>query len=82
LVGGAVPPTAPPKETLPAVPAFKVNAVAPFKVLEKLIVAPVDPPEFVLSKVGAFVIATGPVNPTVPPVVVILPPTLIRVEPL
>src|ERR1700689_3774152 len=78
LVSGVVPPTAPPKETTPAVPATKVSAVAPSSVPEKLIFAPPgDPPPAVLSKVGAPVIATAPAIPIVPPFVVTLTPTLI-----
>ncbi len=78
-----VDPTIPLKMTLPEVPARKVSAVAPFNVLENVMVAPaaVTPP-FVLSMVGAFATVTGPVKLMAPPLVVILPFTLIAVDPV
>jgi hypothetical protein len=63
LAGGAVPPTIPPNETLPIVPARKAIVVVPFKELVKLIFAPAaTPPAFVVSKVGEPEAITGPVN--------------------
>ena len=83
LVGGAVPPTAPLKITLPPVPALSVSVVAPLIVLVKLIFAPAAvPPAFVLSKSGAPEIVTGPVIVMMPPEVVTFPPILIAVEPV
>ena len=83
FVKGAVLPTAPVKVTLPAVPARNVTAVAPLRVLEKLIFAPAAvPPAFVLSKVGLPLAVTGPVIVIIPPLVVTLPPTLIAVDPV
>ncbi len=76
-------PTAPVKVTVPAVPALMVNEVKPLIVLEKLIDAPAgEAPPFVLSKVGVFVIATGPVIAMVLALVVILPFTWIAVDPV
>ena len=83
FVKAFVAPTAPLNETVPPVPARSVRAVAPFKVLEKLILAPAAvPPAFVLSMVGDPVMATGPVMVMMPPLVVMLPFTLITVEPV
>ena len=83
MVNGVLPPTAPLNETVPPVPALKVSIVAPFTALEKLMPAPAAvPPAFVLSKVGVFVIATGPVIVIMLPLVVILPPKLITVDPV
>lgn len=83
LVSGVVPPTAPVKVAVPAVPAFTVTAVAPLRVFEKLILAPAAvPPAFVLSKVGVPVTATGPVIVMTPPLVLTFPPTLIAVDPV
>ena len=80
FVRAAVPPTAPVKETIPAVPALNVSAVAPLSVLEKLMLAPAGvPPAFVVSKVGAPETVTGPVIVITPPLVVMLPPMLIAV---
>ena len=73
------PPTAPLKEIMPPVPAPRVNAVVPSRVLEKLIFAPAPA---LLEKVGDPEIETGPVIVIVPVVavlVVILPPTLMAV---
>jgi len=81
LVKGVVPPTAPVKETVPPVPAFSVRAVAPFRVLEKLILAPIAVPTVVL-KIGVLVMATGPVIVMIPPLVAMLPLTLIPVVPV
>ena len=81
LVRGVLPPTAPEKVTVP-VPARRVNEVAPFRVVEKLILAPAEPPALVVSNVGVFVIATAPVMVTAPFVVVMLPLTLIAVDPV
>ena len=82
-VRGVVPPTAPVKVIVPAVPPLIVKAEAPFKVLEKLIDAPVAvPPALVLSIVVVPVTVTGPVNPMVPPLVVILPLMLMAVGPV
>lgn len=83
FVGGELPPTMPPNDTIPPVPARKINGTAPFNVLEKLMLAPaaVTPP-LVLSRVGVLEITTGPVRPIVPPLVVIFPPTLIAVDPV
>ena len=83
FVRAAVPPTAPVKVTTPPVPALRVTAVAPLRVLEKLILAPAGvPPAFVLSNVGVVVTATGPVIVMTPPAVVTLPPILIAVDPV
>ena len=83
FVGGVVPPTIPPKTTFPVVPALKVTAVAPLSVLENVMVAPAGvPPPLVVSKVGAPDATTGPVRPIVPPDVVMLPATLIAVDPV
>jgi hypothetical protein len=82
LVRAFVPPTAPANDTLPTVPARSVKAVAPLRVLKKLMRAPVEPPALVLSKVGALLIVTGPVIVIVPPVVVMLPPTLMELVPV
>lgn len=80
MVSGAVPPTAPPKVTLPAVPATKVSDVAPFKAKVKLILAPAgEAPPFVVSNVGAPLITVGPPITIEPPLVVIFPPTLFTV---
>jgi hypothetical protein len=83
FVGGAVPPTTPPKETTPPVPARRVRGTAPFNVLEKLMFAPAGvPPPLVLSIVmGVLVIETGPVM-VMTPLVVTFPPTLITVDPV
>lgn len=87
LTNGLVPPTAPANETLPPVPDRKVNVWAvPLIVLadvRKLIVAPAAvPPALVVSMEGLFVNVIGPVMLTVPPEVVILPPTLMAVGPV
>ena len=83
FVNAAVPPTAPPNVTTPAVPARKVSAVAPFTVLEKLMFAPAAvPPAFVVSIVGFPLSKTDPDNVTAPPLVVVLPPNAIAVEPV
>jgi hypothetical protein len=83
FVRGAVLPTAPEKMALPPVPARNVNAVAPFKVPKKLILAPAAvPPPFVVSIVGLPETETGPVMVTMPPLVVILFGTLMAVEPV
>ena len=83
FVNGAVLPTAPEKMTFPAVPARSVNAVAPLTVLEKVILAPAaEPPALVLSNVGLPDIATGPVILMMLPLVVMLPPTLIALDPV
>lgn len=75
--------------TVPPVPAVRVSAgfsvtPSPAKVLLKKIFAPaVVPPLFVVSKVSgvAFKIV-GPVMVMIPPLVVILPFTLIAVDPV
>ena len=83
LVNALVPPTAPLNDIVPPVPARRVNAVAPLRVLEKLMFAPAAvPPALVVSIVGAPVIATGPVMVTIPPLVVMFPFTLIAVDPV
>ena len=81
FVGGVVPPTTPEKVIFPPVPAFIVRAVAPLMVLEKLMFAPAAAP-LVVFKVGDPEITTGPVIVMTPPPVVILPATLIAVEPM
>ena len=81
FVGGVVPPTTPLKITFPPVPALKVSAVAPLMVLEKLMFAPAAAP-LVVFKVGDPEITTGPVMVMTPPPVVMLPATLIAVEPM
>lgn len=81
LVGGAVPPIAPAKETVP-VPACKVRVVAPLIVLVKLIPAPAVAPPVVL-KSGVAVIETGPVIVMRPLFVVTLAPLiLMAVDPV
>lgn len=76
LVNGVVPPTTSEKVTIPAVPARRTIAAAPFTVPEKLMLAPaVVAPAFVLSMVAPAVNATGPVKVTTPPPVVTLPLT-------
>ena len=83
FVGGAVFPTVLEKVTTPPVPARNVNAVAPFTVLEKLMFAPAAvPPALVVSIVGLPETVTGPVIVTIPPLVVMLPATLIAVDPV
>jgi hypothetical protein len=78
-----VAPTAPVKVAVPEVPALTVTAVAPFKVLEKLILAPAAvPPAFVLSNVGDPLAMTGPVIVMTPPLVVTFPAMLIAVDPV
>ena len=77
LVNGVTPPTAPVKVIFPDVPLLRLKATAPFKVLEKLMFAPIGvPPAFVVSNEVA-VVTTGPVNTIMPPLVVILPLILI-----
>lgn len=67
-------PTVPEKAITPPVPACSVSAVAPLRVLEKLIFAPAgEPVAFVLSMVGLLLNTTGPVMPIVPAAVVMLP---------
>ncbi len=88
LVGAVVPPTAPPKEITPPVPAVKVKVFAVEKLIvlvvpEKLILAPAAvPPAFVVSNVRAPVRMTGPVIVIAPPLVVMFPSTLMAVEPV
>lgn len=90
FVKGVLPPTAPAKETTPAVPARKVKARAPLIVLadvRKLILAPAAvPPALVVSIVGLAFKVIGPVMLTTPPDVVMPPPDppvpkLIAVDP-
>lgn len=73
FVNGVNPPTAPEKETAPEDPAFNVNAVAPFNVLEKLMLAPVAAPEVVSNARGVANSTTGLFIAIAPPAVVILP---------
>lgn len=83
LAKGILPPTAPEKITLPALPAMKVRELAPFKVLGKLILAPVDAaPPFVVSKVALLVTVIGPFNPIADPFVVIELPILMLFDPV
>ena len=78
FVRGVVPPTAPLKLTTPPVPACRVKEVFPLMVLVKEILAPAAvPPAFVVSNVGAAVIATGPVMVITPPLVVKLVPLIL-----
>ena len=83
FVKGVVPPTAPANETTPAVPACRVKAVAPLIVLVKTIFAPAAvPPAFVLSRVIGVVRTTGPVIVIMPPEVVRPPFKLMAVVPV
>ena len=83
FVKGATPPTIPPNKTAPPVPASRVKELAPLIVLEKEILAPASvPPPFVVSNVGVPVIATAPVSPTAPPLVVIFPLILMALVPV
>ena len=83
FVKGVVPPIAPLSVTMPAVPALNVNACAPLTVLVKLTFAPAAvPPAFVVSIVVLAVKVTGPVKVATPPLVVVLPPNAIAVEPV
>lgn len=69
FVGTTAFPTAPPNVTTP-VPARNVGAVAPFRFAEKVISA------LVVLKVGALAITVFPVHVIAPPLVVMLPFTL------
>lgn len=78
LVKGATSPTEPEKVIRPLEPAIRAKEVAPLRVDEKTMLAPVGEAEpFVLSKIKEFVRATGPEKLIIPPLVVILPCTLI-----
>lgn len=72
---------APDKVMFPPVPPFKVRVTVPFNVEEKLISAPEVAPLFVVS-IEVALRLTGPLQLTLPPLVLIFPFTLIRVEPV
>ncbi len=72
-VKAVVPPTAPAKVIVPAVPPFKVKLRAPFTVLEKLIDEPVaTAPALVVSKATFAPKFTNPIKDNGCPLVVIL----------
>lgn len=81
-VGGADPPTAPPNEITPPVPARKTRSLAPLIVVvdpEKVMLAPAVAPLFVVSNVVVPEVVTGPVIVITPPLVRGFPFTLIAV---
>jgi len=82
FVRAVIPPMLPERVMFP-VPARRVRDAAPSIVLVKSMLAPVDAPAFVVSIVGVFVRATGPVRVIAPLLVVVMfPSTLIKVEPV
>lgn len=83
FVNGDVPPTTFWKAIVPPVPARTVNAWAPFRVLENVMLAPAAvPPAFVVSMETSAPRVVGPPKVTTPPLVVILLFTLTAVVPV
>jgi hypothetical protein len=81
-VGGVTPSTVP-KETVPTVPPIKLRLLPPVTVLVKVILAPAGVPLlFVVSATTFPFNVTGPVKVMMPPLVVILLPKLIAVDPV
>lgn len=68
LAGGVLPPTIPLNAMTPLVPAARVRAVLPLRVLLKVMFAPVADP-FALLNVGVLAMFTAPLRAIAPPAV-------------